>query len=206
MRLEKKQGGNPLNLNEITSAVKDIVLPSGPYVEYTFDDEGHIIGAALYGFTKIPDSMFAYIDNSEIINNEHLQFVDLSNSPGLTSIGNWAFARCVNLSSITFPENINSIGKYAFYYCSSLKLSSLPDSITNIGNWTFSNCESLTFTELSLPNLTEIGSQVFQYCTGLTDIKVSKFIIENAIKGFSNCTSLTSVNIPESVANIASAL
>ena len=38
----------------------------------------------------------------------------------VTSIGDSAFRRCKNLTSITIPEGITSIGYDAFYMCSSL--------------------------------------------------------------------------------------
>ncbi|MBR3835979.1 MAG: leucine-rich repeat domain-containing protein, partial [Clostridia bacterium] len=38
----------------------------------------------------------------------------------VTSIGDYAFAKCDSLANITIPDGVTSIGDYAFYYCSSL--------------------------------------------------------------------------------------
>ena len=40
---------------------------------------------------------------------------------GITSIGNDAFRRCSNLTTVTFPEGLKTIGEYAFDSCSSIK-------------------------------------------------------------------------------------
>lgn len=39
---------------------------------------------------------------------------------GVTSIGEYAFSHCLNLSSITIPDSVTSIGECAFEFCSSL--------------------------------------------------------------------------------------
>ena len=36
---------------------------------------------------------------------------------GVTSIGNWAFYACENLTYITIPNSVTSIGVFAFYNC-----------------------------------------------------------------------------------------
>ena len=38
----------------------------------------------------------------------------------VTSIGNWAFGSCTDLTSITIPDSVRSIGDSAFYECTSL--------------------------------------------------------------------------------------
>ncbi len=45
---------------------------------------------------------------------------DLVIPNGVTSIGNYAFRVCRNLTSITIPDSVTSIGDWAFYGCSSL--------------------------------------------------------------------------------------
>ena len=97
---------------------------------------------------------------------------------GVTSIGNWAFARCTSLSSVTIPNSVTSIGESAFYGCESLTSVTIPDSVTSIGESAFRDCASLT--SVTIPDsVTNIGWYAFD-----------------------NCTSLTSVTIPDSVTNI----
>ena len=62
---------------------------------------------------------------------------------GLTSIGDWAFSRCYNLTSITIPNTVTSIGDSAFRDCSSIKSATIGNSVTSIGDSAFRNCSSL---------------------------------------------------------------
>ena len=48
----------------------------------------------------------------------------------VTTIGDWAFAHCDSLTSVTIPDSVTTIGKYAFYYCTSLTSVTIPDSVT----------------------------------------------------------------------------
>ena len=90
---------------------------------------------------------------------------------GITSIGEFAFSCCSGLTSLTLPAGITSIGEYAFYGCSGLTSLNLPAGITEIGESTFSNCSGLT--SLTLPaGITSIGEFAFSYCSGLTSIYV----------------------------------
>ena len=61
-----------------------------------------------------------------------------------TSIGDYAFYKCIGLTSITIPNTVTSIGIAAFAGCSSLTSVLIPNSITRIGDSAFWNCSSLT--------------------------------------------------------------
>ena len=41
---------------------------------------------------------------------------------GVTTIGEWAFASCTGLTSVTIPNSVTKIGEYAFYYCTGLTI------------------------------------------------------------------------------------
>ena len=61
----------------------------------------------------------------------------------VTSIGEWAFCGCDNLTSITIPESVTSIGGSAFSGCSSLTTITIPESVTSIGDDAFGGCGNL---------------------------------------------------------------
>ena len=88
---------------------------------------------------------------------------------GITSIGEFAFSGCSGLTSLTLPAGITSIGEYAFSGCSGLTSLNLPAGITSIDKYAFSGCSRLT--SLTLPaGITSIGEFAFSYCSGLTSI------------------------------------
>ena len=90
---------------------------------------------------------------------------------GITSIGEFAFSGCSGLTSLTLPAGITSIGEYAFSRCSGLTSLNLPAGITSIDKYAFSGCSRLT--SLALPaGITSIGEFAFSYCSGLTSIYV----------------------------------
>ena len=106
-----------------------------------------------------------------------VQKVEIGNS--ITSIGNYAFAKCSSLSSITIPNSVTSIGTYAFDSCSSLSSITLPDSVTSIGTFALDRCVSLK--SINIPN-------------GVTNISSNY--------AFARCYSLSSITIPNGVTSI----
>ena len=67
-------------------------------------------------------------------------FDELQCFTGLTSIDNFAFAYCGNLSSITIPSSVISIGRGAFSGCFNLTSVTIPSSVTSIGKHAFYGC------------------------------------------------------------------
>ena len=61
----------------------------------------------------------------------------------VTSIGNYAFIGCSNLTSITIPEGVTTIGDYAFRYCRGLTSVTIPSSVTSIKYYAFNGCTAV---------------------------------------------------------------
>ena len=116
--------------------------------------------------------------------------------PGLASIGNYAFAKCAKLESISFSTLESSIKKLPDYMLQdavSLTSFTIPAQITEIGTYTFDGCVSIT--SIDIPEtVTKLGNYAFSE-TGLTSVTLhSKFT--NSSFGtylFNNCVSLTTV-------------
>ena len=120
---------------------------------------------------------------------------------GITSIGEFAFSGCSGLTSLTLPAGITSIGEYAFYGCSGLTSLTLPAGITEIGESTFSDCSGLT--SLTLPDgITSIGISAFANCSGLTSLNLPAGITSIDKYAFSGCSRLTSLTLPAGITSI----
>ena len=121
--------------------------------------------------------------------------------PGVTNIGDKAFCRCGNLTSVTIPDSVTRIGDYAFDGCSGLTTVTIPDSVKYIGEYAFDACSGLT--SITVPSsVTSIGRGVFSYCSGLTSVTIPESVKSIGERSFSGCRSLTSVTIPASVTSI----
>ena len=70
--------------------------------------------------------------------------LDLSQTTGLTSIGEYAFEGCRGLTSVEIPAGVTSIGYRAFIGCSGLTSVEIPATVTSIGSLAFLECGRLT--------------------------------------------------------------
>ncbi len=90
----------------------------------------------------------------------------------VTSIGDYAFQYCSDLTSVTIPGSVTSIGNDAFRSCIGLTSVTIGNSVTSIGDAAFRGCSGLT--SVTIPNsVTSIGESAFSYCSGLTSIAVA---------------------------------
>jgi len=94
----------------------------------------------------------------------------------VTTIGDAAFASCLNMESITIPEGVKRIEDLAFVGCYYLKSISLPQSLEYLGGYVFWDCTSLT--SIVIPkNVKEIGygyGNLFRGCNQLKSLTVEE--------------------------------
>lgn len=123
-------------------------------------------------------------------------------SPGVTSIGNLAFALSRNIIHVDIADSVVSIGEQVFFKCASLTDITVPQSVTYIGVNAFDSCTNLSSITLSTNNITSIRPYTFSGCSELSSIVIPDGVTSIQLGAFSNCTKLTSISIPGSVISI----
>ena len=134
-------------------------------------------------------------NTSPFYNNRNItSFDELQYFTGLTSIQQYSFYYCTNLTSFILPSSVTSIGNEAFNHCSSLSSFTIPSDVTSIGNYAFKSCVGLT--SITFPNnLTSIGSLAFQDCTGLTSLNIPSSVTSLSSNPFAGCSGLESITV-----------
>ena len=101
----------------------------------------------------------------------------------VTSIGDQAFAYCVNLSSVTFGDGLTTINSKAFYASSKLKSIFIPDSITSIANNAFgTGLETVYMNSTAASNLgVSFGVKTDGFFGGRPASSLSVLIVEGYI-------------------------
>jgi hypothetical protein len=121
----------------------------------------------------------------------------------VTSINTFGFYNCSKLSSVTFlGNNLTSIGDAAFIYCSSLLSITIPSSVTFMSTNVFSRCSKLSSVTFLGNNLTSFSNGLFFSCRSLTSITIPSSITSIGNEVFGLCRSLSSITIPSNVTSI----
>ena len=111
----------------------------------------------------------------------------------VTAIGDWSFAFCTDIVSVSIPNTVKTIGDCAFGNCFSLSSISVPDSIVSIGVCAFQGCALDT---LVLPqSVTIIGNFAFKNCTELVSLTIPTSVVNVGFLAFDSCISLTNVTV-----------
>ncbi len=135
----------------------------------------------------------------------------------VTSIGNYAFSSCENLTSIMLPNGVTTIGDYAFNGCVGLTNMTIGDFVTSIGNAAFNGCTNLASFTVSSDNPNYSTDQygvlfnkgktlLILYPVGKSE---ESYIIPDSVTSigdyaFYECVSLSSITIPSSIKAIGS--
>lgn len=148
---------------------------------------------------------------------------------GITSIGDYAFFDCSNLTGdLKIPSNVHSIGENAFGYCSGFNGSlTIENGVVEIKKCAFYHCKGFTGS-LKIPNsVTYIGVYAFYDCAGFTGdliigdgvttiercafsgcyrfkgtLKIGNSVTSIGEEAFNSCRFTGSLTIPDSVTSI----
>lgn len=120
---------------------------------------------------------------------------------GITSIGNYAFSDCRNLTAADIPDTVTGIGRFAFNECTALREVTIPEGVTQIGYRAFCTCESLT--NVTIPEgVSVIAQDLFSYCISLIHVTIPEGVTTIENYAFSGCKNLTDVVLPKSLTSI----
>ena len=119
----------------------------------------------------------------------------------VTRIGNYAFAFCRKITSVTIPATVTSIGEGAFQLCEVLTDATLPAGVTSIEARAFESCSKLTTAAIP-PTVTSIGTMAFYECDALTSVTIPGGVKLIGHSAFKDCDSLASVTIMDGVETI----
>lgn len=121
----------------------------------------------------------------------------------VTSVGEYAFYYCENLTNITIQEGIIDIGRAAFSFCRSLDNIVIPKSVKTIGSHAFRYCTNLRSITID-GEITEISGSCFYGCSSLESIVIPYGVTKIDYEAFIGCTSLKSITMPRTVRTINS--
>ncbi len=153
-------------------------IPYGDYLYYEINDDDTI-------------TVTGYDDGAAAVS---IDIPAQINGMDVTGIGDYAFAWCTYLETVTIPNSVTSIGDYAFYWCRNLTSITIPEGITSIGDYTFYNCESIENMEIP-EGVTSIGNYSFYGCQFLTSIMIPAGVTSIGDCAFVHCTNLASINV-----------
>lgn len=139
------------------------------------------------------------IGNYAFANCYALRTISLPHS--LIKIGNSAFSGCCSIYSIDLPNLLTIIGDEAFMGCSMLKYVAIPGSVTSIGGSAFEGCTRLE--TVAIPDqLTSINNRMFCFCTSLSTVVMPTALESIGEFAFASCSSLLTITIPDNVKEI----
>lgn len=136
------------------------------------------------------------VSDKQFYNDTRFQTLILVNC---FTIGQSSFGRCINLTSITLPQELLMVGARAFSDCYKLAHIVIPDLVKSIENESFIYCSSLATVQLPT-NLVSIGKNAFRSCFRLHSINLPDSIQSIGTSAFSGCNSLMiNKNLPNNL-------
>ncbi len=104
----------------------------------------------------------------------------------VTTLGEWAFAHSIGLTSVVIPNSIKRTEQGVFYDCWRLQSVIIGESVENLAGTMFRDCDNLT--EIVIPNsVTEIEGSAFSSCDNLRNVIIGSGVNEIYPMAFWNC-------------------
>ena len=206
-------GNDPKNIvpnDEIwytNGSTTEPTTPTNPEEEYVWPYDPSIFGANIISNTYDANKECWVIKFDGEVTRvgemafwECLSITSVALPDSVTSINYSAFKGCVQLTTITYGNNVE-IGSRAFYDCASLTDVVLSDGTTIIASGAFNGCTSLT--NITIPDgVTTIGTGAFARCKSLSEITLPNSVTTIEDSTFYTCSNLSSITLGNSVVTI----
>ena len=123
----------------------------------------------------------------------------------VTSVEEFAFFQNETVRTVSFYDatRLRSLGQCAFAGCINLLYAEIPNTIAELGASVFDGCTSLRYVRFCEGSASSIPAQAFYECTSLNKVVFENEVTEIGAYAFASCASLSEIEIPDSVVHIA---
>ena len=122
----------------------------------------------------------------------------------VTSISEYAFYLCSDLTQVNIPNTVTEIGQYAFSGCTNLQNANLPTSLKAIRLNAFADCPLMKLPDEVFPSgLKTIETGAFQNCSSITGAILPDEMDNLGQSVFEGCTSLLRTRLPSNLRKIS---
>ena len=193
------------------TAIESITIPKNVKTcgsRYSLNNGGYGHDGALADCETLQEVVFedgiTVIPSYILASHSYTSYVSKVIIPdSVTSIGDYAFFKNVNLNLTSLPKRVETIGHGAFGGCTKIENMLLPDSITSIGTSAFFNCTGLKSVSMeynsTVEHTAEIQWSAFSNCTSLENVSLSQNVVTLGDLVFSNCSALKKLDLPKNL-------
>ena len=182
-----------------SSSLQNITLPSSliSIGQSAFDACPQLKQVAINS-NAVMSKAYSPSNNFSTIFGAQVQTYTLGES--VTSIGDYVFCGCTNITTLTLPNNVAQVGNGTFQGCTGITSFAIPQTVTTIGDYAFSTCTGIQ--TLNIPNATSIGKGAFADCSNLTAVQLGNGLISLGDSAFSSCYNLQAIPFPSTLKTI----
>ena len=199
------------------SATASQEVASGNYnnLDWSFSKDGTLSFSG-YGKLERPvkfDYYTFYLDYPWDVYKDQIKKIEIGE--GITLIGPNSFMEYA-VGEVVFPDSLTSIGNYAFYHCPNLSTVAIPQNVVEIGFAAFSGCPSLYEIDVAAGNRSFVSSSGVLFNKGLSRLlcypcgkaeytyEIPHGVNQIDAYAFERNLYLTKIIIPEGVTQIES--